>query len=251
MNILPKKKWHVRTKENMARVRRDEAEAAAIEAAKEERATIAENEARIRKLKGERGIPDSSFDAPTTSAAASGHVNFFEDEEKLRNHDVRNKEAEKESKKELDDHEHKLGIKIKFGELTDKPWYDRPIERPYLERDVPGPIEKRREEREAEEKRLKKEKKHKKKEKKRQKQRFESDDSDDSETKERRKKAKLAELREERLARERAEKRREFDIMHPEVKAAREAAQKRKEEKSYSSASQFNPHLAKQNRCKH
>ena len=63
-----------------------------------------------------------------------------------------------------------------------------------------------------------------------------------------RKKAKLAKLREERLQREREEKRRAFDILHPEVKQAREDAKKREMETQYSN--QFNPHIARQNKYK-
>ena len=109
MNILPKKKWHVRTKENMATVRRDEAKAAEEEAKRQERIRIAENEDRIRRLRSESNKDDNEEDGmvkfvsagrPELGEDGKSHVNLFASDERLRNHELTNKDAEKEKKKE-------------------------------------------------------------------------------------------------------------------------------------------------------
>ncbi|KAI1726903.1 leukocyte receptor cluster member 1 [Ditylenchus destructor] len=146
MNILPKKKWHVRTKENMARVRRDEAKAAAEQKAIDDRIKLADNEDRIRRLKKQTGTEDEPgfFEGLSSKATTSGeatfsetganatkHVNLFVEleEQERKNLAHGNKEYEAEKKKEQDDWESKMGIMKRFAEDTkeyskEKYWWE-------------------------------------------------------------------------------------------------------------------------------
>ncbi|KAH1002962.1 hypothetical protein HUJ04_008982 [Dendroctonus ponderosae] len=166
MNILPKKRWHVRTRENIARVRRDEAKAKEGETAKEERVKLAhflrkldpplrkplaikgfkgvfssiqEKEARrqllLQKSRGEfqttSFVPLDSSEKP----CQSGHVNFFEDLEEGRAElKQTNKEREKEVKDEKEKYEKQIGYLTYLGQDTNealgkKSWYEQPPNR--------------------------------------------------------------------------------------------------------------------------
>lgn len=132
MNILPKKRWHVRTKENIARVRRDEAEAAE----KEERLRIenADREARLNILKHkskqkllELGISDLEPHPETSQPQQQEHINLFIDLE----HAVKatNKDHDKEVKEKKEEYEKKIGYLTYLGQDTNealkkKNWYE-------------------------------------------------------------------------------------------------------------------------------
>ncbi|XP_059053980.1 leukocyte receptor cluster member 1 homolog [Achroia grisella] len=131
MNILPKKRWHVRTKENIARVRKDEAEAAEKDRQERLRTEIANREARLNILKKkskqkllECGIIDNE---PKPSVANSEHVNLFVDLD----HAVgtTNKEHDKETKEKKEEYEKKIGYLTYLGQDTNealkkKNWYE-------------------------------------------------------------------------------------------------------------------------------
>ena len=158
MNILPKKRWHVRTKENIARVRKDEAKAAEEAKDLEKRIKLADQESRttfLRKKAQERqlALGDEALEllqrgakskeqetsendgfqgtsANKSLIASTGHVNFFQDLEDGETTTTTNKEREEEEKKEKEDYEKKIGLLTYLGqdshELTGgKSWWQK------------------------------------------------------------------------------------------------------------------------------
>ena len=164
MNILPKKRWHVRTKDNIARVRRDEAKAAEEAKELEKRIKLADQEARTSYLrkKAQEKKPNldelglevfqgedkqllSSSDTVEHSSsvlAPSGHVNFFQHLEEGESTSTTNKDRENEEKKEKEEYEKKIGLLTYLGqdthELTgEKSWWQKIPEN----REVPSNVE--------------------------------------------------------------------------------------------------------------
>eukprot|EP00057_Strongylocentrotus_purpuratus_P019662 XP_011674136.1 PREDICTED: leukocyte receptor cluster member 1 [Strongylocentrotus purpuratus] len=151
MNILPKKSWHVRTRDNIAKVKRDEAQAAEEEKEKEGRIALAEQEARTEKLRikarnksfgnasygyeeeeiGPQPMPDV---APTGVSPSQPlprtHINFFSEIEAGSNTNTSNKDHEAEKKQEQDAYEKKIGLLVGLGQSAIetqpvKPWYQQ------------------------------------------------------------------------------------------------------------------------------
>jgi len=140
MNILPKKRWHVRTKANIDRVHRDEAKALEEEKEADRRRLLAEQESRTAYLREKAGSNKSdtlSSSEETTSLVPKNvdtHVNFFQDLEDGKNVSGTNKEHEEEKRKEQEKLEKNIGLLTYLGQSAldqkDKtPWYlnpDRP-----------------------------------------------------------------------------------------------------------------------------
>ncbi|KAJ8966688.1 hypothetical protein NQ317_014017 [Molorchus minor] len=128
MNILPKKRWHVRTKENIARVRRDEAKAAAENRVIEERTKLAEREARREILlqKSRAKLPSKEFislnsEKEDQNRIRAGHINFFaEVEAGTAELKKSNKEHDKEQKEEREKYEKQIGYLTYLGQDTNE-----------------------------------------------------------------------------------------------------------------------------------
>ncbi|XP_006107337.1 leukocyte receptor cluster member 1 [Myotis lucifugus] len=137
MNILPKKSWHVRNKDNVARVRRDEAQAREEEKERERRVLLAQQEARTeflrKKARHRNSLPE--LEAADVGAPSSGPVDLFRELlEEGKGVTGSNKEYEEEKRQEKEKQEKALGILTYLGQSaaeaqTQPPWYQLPPER--------------------------------------------------------------------------------------------------------------------------
>lgn len=140
-NILPKKNWHVLKKENIDRVRRDEAIAAEEEKARLRKIAIAEKEARTELLRDKARTQRLSRDAVEAGTSSSPalpisftsagvvaepkggltHVNFFKESEAGNAEEKANQERKKEEKEEQEKWERKVGISVALGQVPGGP----------------------------------------------------------------------------------------------------------------------------------
>ena len=139
MNILPKKNWHVRTRKNIEKVRKDEAKAAEEERKLNERIALAEREARTEYLRGRAQTgPSSSLGSSSARSEVnhpSKHVDLFADSQFGRGDQRVNLEHEREEKQKTEKWEQQVGILTylhKSQSDVDHPWYLQPHEQRLL-----------------------------------------------------------------------------------------------------------------------
>ncbi|XP_074538765.1 leukocyte receptor cluster member 1 [Halichoeres trimaculatus] len=262
MNILPKKSWHVRNKDNVARVRRDEAQAAEEEREAKRRVERAEQEARTeylrRKSRAALQTGEGQYDedeGQSRGSKALEHLNLFPLEESSEKKG--NEEYLKEKKDEKEKQERAIGLLVSLGpqpgtEVT--PWYMKTSQEKEESKDKEEKKEKRKgiseEEREKKDRRLKdsldplnemkkalavKERKHHKSKKSEKRDRGERRSSGES---------SIERLRAERLQREAEERRRAQALLDQRNNKGKEPARELTErEKPYNSA--YFPELAR------
>ncbi|XP_054771801.2 leukocyte receptor cluster member 1 homolog [Lytechinus pictus] len=141
-------RWHVRTRDNIARVKRDEARAAEEEKEKETRIALAEQEARTEKLRikaRDKNLGNTHYDLdqevfepqPKPDGIRTGtqliprtHINFFSEIESRSNTNKSNKDHEADKKEEQEAYEKKIGLLVGLGQSavesqSVKPWYQQ------------------------------------------------------------------------------------------------------------------------------
>ncbi|KAL2084899.1 hypothetical protein ACEWY4_020417 [Coilia grayii] len=130
MNILPKKSWHVRNKDNVAKVRRDEAQAAEEEREIQKRIERAEQEARTQFLRNksraaleQSGVASEDVTEGGEGRAAQELFNLFPLEDGASKKG--NEEYQKEKKEEKEKQERAIGLLVSLGPApgTEAPWY--------------------------------------------------------------------------------------------------------------------------------
>lgn len=126
MNILPKKKWHVRTKENVARVQKDEENARIQEEHEQTRIAQAESEARLDLL---RRQSSGKYLGHEITASKTEHVNLFSSFDNK----TKNIEAVQEKNEDQKNWEIKVGYLKLLGQgsselASDKPWYQKTVD---------------------------------------------------------------------------------------------------------------------------
>ncbi|KAK7087129.1 leukocyte receptor cluster member 1 homolog [Littorina saxatilis] len=164
MNILPKKSWHVRTKKNIERVRKDEEKAAEEEKEKQRRVALAEQESRTEALRDRaRKRGHDEIEAPSLLAVAEvsqaagsssvakvkkdislsqgGHINFFKDIEQGLVREGKNKEHEADKAAEKEKWEKDIGLLTYLGQSAvetqnERPWYLQKSEKSAPEKKV-------------------------------------------------------------------------------------------------------------------
>jgi len=113
MNILPKKSWHVRNKDNIEKVRRDEQAARDQEAEEERRRAVAEQQARTQLLRHKAGLKPEKEGALELFSSVDSRVG--------------NTEHAREKKEEREKEERKLGVLTYLGQSavdqSAQPWY--------------------------------------------------------------------------------------------------------------------------------